>query len=142
VRVDPANYIRQLPFLHDDEGAMIFTSRLDLVLDFASRDEHISEISVEGIHVNQPAALQMRLIGQDGQLVKRDFVSLETNRVRSIRIATPGAAATRLSMDLTSAPGVSAQVWINDLRVQGQRPALEAYIVSHLRFPRDQSPRR
>jgi hypothetical protein len=142
VRVDPANYIRRLPFLHDDEGAIIFTGRLELILDFAARDEHINEISVEGIHVNQPAVLQIRLIGQDGRLVKRDMVPLEPNQVRSIRVDTPGAAASRLSFDLTIAPGVSAKVWINDLRVQGQRPALEAYIVSHLRFPRDPETRR
>jgi hypothetical protein len=142
VRVDPANYIRRLPFLHDDEGAIIFTGRLELILDFAARDEHINEISVEGIHVNQPAVLQIRLIGQDGRLVKRDMVPLEPNQVRSIRVDTPGAAASRLSFDLTAAPGVSAKVWINDLRVQGQRPALEAYIVSHLRFPRGPETRR
>jgi hypothetical protein len=142
VRVDPANYIRLLPFLHDDEGPMIFTGRLELILDFAARDEPLNGISVEGIHVNQPAALQIRLIGQDGGLVKRDIVPLEPNRVRSIRIDTPGAAASQLSIDLTAAPGVSGKVWINDLRVQGQRPALEAYIVSHLRFPRDPAPRR
>lgn len=142
VRVDPANYIRRLPFLHDDEGAIIFTGRLELILDFAARDEHINEISVEGIHVNQPAVLQIRLIGQDGRLVKRDMVPLEPNQVRSIRVDTPGTAASRLSFDLTAAPGVSAKVWINDLRVQGQRPALEAYIASHLRFPRDPETRR
>ena len=142
VQVDPANYKRLLPFLHNDEGAMIFTGRLELVLDFAARDEHVNEISVEGIHVNQPAALQIRLIGEDGRLVKQNILPFEANGVRAIRIDTPGAAASRLSLDLTAAPGVSAQVWITDLRVQGQRPALEAYIVKHLRFPRDPAPRK
>jgi hypothetical protein len=141
VRVDRADYMRLLPFLHDDEGPIIFTGRLELVLDFAARDERLKEISVEGIHVNQPAVLQIRLIGHDGRLVKREFAPLDSNRVRSIRIDTPGAAASRLTMELTAAPGVRGQVWINDLRVQGQRPALEAYIVSHLRFPRDPAPR-
>jgi hypothetical protein len=74
--------------------------------------------------------------------VKREFVPLDSNRVRSIRIDTPEAAASRLTMELTATPGVSGRVWINDLRLQGQRPALEAYVASHLRFPRDAAPRR
>lgn len=142
VRVDRAVYKRLLPFLHDDEGALDFTGRLELVFDFATRDERVNEISVEGIHVNQPAVLQIRLIGHDGRLVKRELVPLDSNRVRSIQIDTAGAAASRLTMELTATPGISGRVWIDDLRVQGQRPALEAYIVSHLRFPRDPVPRR
>lgn len=142
VRVDPADYISRLPFLHDDGGTMSFTGRLELFLDFAARDEHVNEISIEEIRVNEPAVLQILLVGQDGRLVKRGTIPLEQNGARSIRLDTPPAAsASRLTIDVTAAPGVSAKVWINDLRVQGQRPALEAYIVKHLHFPRDPAPR-
>lgn len=142
VRVDRAMYKQLLPFLHDDEGALNFTGRLELVFDFATRDERVNEISVERIRVNQPAVLRIRLIGKDGALVKQELVPLDSNRAHSIHSDTPGAAASRLTMELTAMPGVSGRVWISDLRVQGQRPELEAYIASHLRFPRDQVPRR
>jgi hypothetical protein len=74
--------------------------------------------------------------------VSRDVIPLGPNQARSIWTeSAPGAAASRLTVKVTVA-GESARVWIDDLRVQGQRPALEAYVVKHLRFPRDPAPQR
>jgi hypothetical protein len=143
VRVDRTTYIRRLPFLHDDEGAIPFTDRMDLVVDFAARDEHVSQISIESIRVDKPAVAVIQLIGEDGRQVTRDVIRLEPNRSYSMAFDVPPAtAASQLSLDVTAEPGVTGTVWINDLRVQGQRPALEAYIAAHLRFPRNPAARR
>jgi hypothetical protein len=53
-----------------------------------------------------------------------------------VLLTVPQAAANELVLTV-DAPGASGRLWINDLRVQGQRPALREYVDTHLRFPRE-----
>jgi hypothetical protein len=140
--IPPAEYIRRLPFLHDDGAMVPLTGRFELLVDYAERDEPVTALSIAELRADVPAEIELRLLGQDQRLISREVVSIEANQSRSIHVEMPpGTAASRIFVGVSSTSGLSGRVWIEDLRVQGQRPALEAYIARHLRFPPDRSPR-
>ena len=138
--IPPAEYIRRLPFLHDDGTMLPLTGRLELFVDYAERDEPVTELSIAELRADVATEVEWRLLGRDQRVIRREVVSLEANQPRSVHLAMPpGTAASRMLIAVTSTSGASGRVWIEDVRVQGQRPALEAYIATHLRFPPDRT---
>ncbi len=135
-QLDPRDFVRRLPFLRDDGERLSFTGRLQIALTFSTHDEQVNGISVDEVRVNQPTTLQLSLFTRSGQMITRDLIELKPECPRSIWVeAPPGTAANRLTIDFTAAPDLSASARISDLRVMGQRLALESYISKHLRFP-------
>jgi hypothetical protein len=132
-RLDPSEFIVELPFLHDSTAKIPFTNGTKILLKFSELDERVSEISIHEVHTTVPAQLRLRLVTRDGQIVVDQSLSLDGHRQTiSVPVVT---AANRLVLDVESVEGTNGALWIDDLRVQGQRPALERYISQHLRFP-------
>jgi hypothetical protein len=135
-QLDPRDFVRRLPFLRDEGERLSFTGHLEIALTFSTHDEQVNGISIEEVRVNQPTTLQLSLFALSGQMITRDSIELEPDRPRPIWIeARAGTAANRVTIDFTTAPGLSVSARISDLRVMGQRRALESYISQQLRFP-------
>jgi hypothetical protein len=134
--VDPAEYARRFPFLHDGAAGLSFTGAFSMDVQFASRDESVRGISIDNVRVTERAILHLTLLAAGGGIVQRFSIPMEANESRSVYVQTqPGTTASRLVAELSSGHGVAARARIGDLRVEGQTPALAAYIAQHLRFP-------
>ena len=136
LRIDPQEYIQRLPFLHDQAGPIPFRDRTEMVVEFSDADQPVREISIEELRASTDAEVHVRLLTKDGRVEEETSVSLRAGRGRSVWLPTPEAHANRLVLTI-SAPGATGELWISDLRVQGQRPALQEYVARHLRFPRE-----
>lgn len=133
--LNPKDYIVELPFLHDDRGSIPFTGPTTLFVRFSDSDEPVTEISIEEVRTNRPAHLRVRLMTRDGTSVSDTSFSLDGVHGQPVSVPVDPAIASTLTLELTPSSDASGTLRIDDLRVQGQRPALERYIARHLRFP-------
>jgi hypothetical protein len=137
-RLDRAEFIPELPFLRDEVAKIPFSNATTIFLQFSEDDERVSAIDIQEVRTNVPAQLRIRLMTRDGRTVLDQSLSLDGRDGRTVAVPVV-TAANQLTLDVTSSPAVHGSLWIEDLRVQGQRPALQHYIGRRLRFPKDQS---
>lgn len=131
--VDSKDYVRKLPFLRDEAGAVTFTGRTDLAFEFSDAGEHVYQISIQELRASSDVNVHLRLVTAEGSVVAQTDVNLAAGRGRSVLIDTPRTVAKELV--LTIEAGTTGQLSINDLRVEGQRRALRRYVIDHLQFP-------
>jgi len=75
---------------------------------------------------------------RDGRIAFDQSISLDGRHSRTVSVPL-ATDANQVTLDLTASPASVGNLWIEDLRVQGQRPALQRYIAEHLRFPKDRN---
>jgi hypothetical protein len=132
--IPPSDYHERLKFLEDETSGLVFTGRLEIVVDFAATDEIVREVTAESIHASEPSTLTITLLGTDGRVVHAAAFRLERDRPIEIEsILPPGSRVNQMRIAISTAQ--SAHAWLTDVRVQGQTPALERYIERTLRFP-------
>jgi len=136
-RLDPHEFITELPFLHDDFAKIPFTERTTILLKFSEVDERVSEVTIQDVRTSVPAQVRLRLMTSDGRTVLDQSISLDGGHGQAVFLPLI-TAANQLSLDVSASSATSGSLWIDDLRVQGQRPALKRYIAQHLHFPKDQ----
>lgn len=132
--LDPREFIVELPFLRDEIAKIPFTNATTIALRFSDLDERVSEISIHEVRATVPAQLRLRLMTRGGTTAVDQFFSLDGRHAQTVSVPLV-TAANQLVLDVTAAEGTNGGLWIDDLRVQGQRPALERYVARHLRFP-------
>ena len=128
-------YLRTFPFLRDAVGAVEVNGSTAMDVIFAPEDEEAFAVTVQEVRFDTAVSMEMLLFDMNRRPVFRQRIELEPRRRRSIRLdLPPGTHASRFELQL-SAPGGVAHGSIEDLRVQGQTPALEKYIARTLSFP-------
>ena len=137
-RLDPSEFIHDLPFLRDDGAKIPFADATTVFLKFSEDDERVSAIDIHDIRTNVPAELRLRLMTRDGRIAFDQSISLDGRHSRTVSVPL-ATDANQVTLDLTASPASAGNLWIEDLRVQGQRPALQRYIAEHLRFPKDRN---
>ena len=137
-RIDPAEFIPELPFLRDDVAKISFSNATTIFLKFSEDDERVSALNIQGVRTTVPAQLRLRLMARDGATALDQSISLDGRHSQTLSVPV-ATAANQLMLDVVSTPASQGSLWIEDLRVQGQRPALQHYIAEHLRFPKDPS---
>jgi hypothetical protein len=86
--------------------------------------------------VSEPANLELALYAADSRLVYRQTMDLPASTARAVWAEVPdGIKASTFELRLSLHSRGQALVRIEDLRVQGQTPQLNAYITSRLKFP-------
>jgi hypothetical protein len=132
--IPPSAYHERLKFLEDGTIELVFTGRLEIVLDFAAADEIVRQVTAESIHASAPSTLTITLLGTDSRVVHAAAFRLERDRPIEIEsLLPPGSRANQMRIEISTAQ--AAHAWLTDVRVQGQTPALERYIERTLRFP-------
>ena len=134
-RLNPRDYIAKLPFLRDELGSIPFTGTTTLFVRFSDSDEHVTEISIAYVRATIPARLRIQLMREDGAAVSDTSISLDGIHGQPVSIPVEPANAYSLALEVTPSSDASGKLWIDDLRVLGQRPALQRYIAEHLHFP-------
>ena len=137
-QLDPAEFIHELPFLRDESAKIPFTSATTISLKFSEDDERVSAVSIQEVRSSVPAQLRIRLMTRAGQTVFDQSASLDARQSQTVSVPVV-TAANQLTLDVMSSPPSQGSLWIEDLRVQGQRRALQRYIAKHLRFPKDRN---
>jgi hypothetical protein len=135
-RLDPSEFIHELPFLRDDITKIPFTEQTTILLKLSDVDERVSEVSIHYVRTSVPAQLRLRLMTTDGRPVLDQSISLDGRHGQPVSLPLV-TAANQLALEVRASSATSGSLWIDDLRVQGQRPALKRYIGQHLRFPKD-----
>jgi hypothetical protein len=127
---------RQFRFLRDDRSELWFTDQLSLSFVFGRSDEAVHQLTIEEIKVSEPAVLELALYAADSRLVYRQTMDLPASTARAVWAEVPdGIKASTFELRLSLHSRGQALVRIEDLRVQGQTPQLNAYITSRLKFP-------
>ena len=134
--IDPTNYLQELPFLRDEGGTVRFSGRTQITVEFSSVAERVVEISIEHIRASADADVQLRLMTPGGHVANQFDVALAANRDQRMSFGTAHTVASGLVLTL-DAKGADGELWIDDLRVQGQRHALQDYVTTHLHFSYD-----
>jgi hypothetical protein len=133
VQIDRRQYSRQFPFLRDGTANLQFTGGVLMDLQFAARDETVQAISIFEVRTTERAALNVTLLSAAGGIVQKFSVPMDAGQARSVVLEpSAGASASRLIVEFSAGRGVVAWARINDLRVEGQTPALEGYLARHL----------
>jgi hypothetical protein len=134
--IQPHEYARRLPFLRDGTANLQFTGSFSIDVQFARADERVYAVSIDDVRATAQASLAVTLLGTGGRIVHRVAVPLEPGRPRRVAAELPaGTTASRLVVELSTGHGVAAAARISDLRVEGQTPALQAYLARELQLP-------
>ena len=110
-----------------------FVGRTEMFIEFSDRAERIDEISIEDLRASTDADVQLRLMTPGGHIANQFDVALASHRDQRVSFATAHTVASALVLTL-DAKGAKGELWIDDLRVLGQRHALEEYVKTHLHF--------
>ena len=134
--VDSRDYAWRFPFLRDGTANFQFTGSFSIDVQFARADERVSAVSIDEVRATRQASLAITLLGTGGRIVEKIAVPLEAGHPRRVAAELPaGTTASRVVVELSTGHGVAAAGRISDLRVEGQTPALEAYIARELQVP-------
>lgn len=134
--VPPDEYVGRFPFLRDGVGRFEITGSTAIDVIFAGADEDVYELTVEKVRFDRPVSLEMLLFDVNRRPVFRRRIEIEPRVWRAIRIdLPPNMRASRFELQLAAGDDVTAHGSIEDLRVQGQTPALAKYIAQTLTFP-------
>ena len=134
-RVLPDNQIGPaLPFLRWQTGRVAVHGTTRISLHFASRDEHATTLYVGALSASAPVDLTFSLFSQSGGLVATEEVKADTGPAMVLRQLPAGVRGRILVIDIRSAQP-DATVTFDDLRLNGQSAALEAYVKRTLTFP-------
>jgi len=129
-----ADYRAGLSYLYGRKARLTFDDRYVADFTFSADDVDVYEVYVGAIRSAQPASIVLMLENEAGQVVFRDSFELASNEWRAVWADLgDGTKSAALSIAITShAPGLQA-VDIDDVRVQGQTPALK-HFVEHYEF--------
>lgn len=129
-------YLRTFPFLRDDVGHLDVHGSTTIDVVFADADEHVFELTTQGVWFDRPVSMEMLLFDVAGRPVFRQHLEIEPRVPRSIRLELPpDTRASRFQLEIATRDRLSARGSIEDLRAQGQTPPLEKYIARAVRFP-------
>jgi len=133
--IPPEQYLSRLAFLAGGDLDRSFAGRIVYNVWFGKTDVPVYELDADGVWARTDVRMVLTLWNAKGGLVRTDTRVLAANRSDHVALSWPeGAAAAQLSLELDSLGPGPTRVTMHDLRVQGQRPALAAY-VSSLAFP-------
>ncbi len=127
--VPPSEYRRRLAFLADGMLDRPLTDRLGVEVTFATTDESVYELTIDGIWSRTDATLEMILRATSGVIVRRETRRLGADHADRVRLHWPDAVwASRLSVTVLPGDTSPGRVMLRDLRVQGQSLALRKYV--------------
>ena len=132
--IDPRDYLHELPFLREGAGPVPFSDRTDMIIDFSDIAERVDEISIEDLRATRDVNVRLRLLTPQGQVAGETDILLTAQHGRAVSVAVAHAAANRLVLSV-DARGTTGELWIDDLRLPGQRHALQQYVARRLHFP-------
>jgi hypothetical protein len=134
VLVPASQYAAEMPFLAGLGGWTSMGRQRHYAIRFDEADVPIYEVYVGDIRTDQTAQATLTLFDTAGRRVWEDRLGVTGARQRKHwRLPAP-VSASQLALTLTS-PSEAAGVRMTDLRVQGQPPALKAYIDAMLPEP-------
>lgn len=128
--IAPGEFLRRLPFLADEAPLdRIFAGHIAYDMTFAANDVPVYELHVNGVSARTDVTMTLTLRNAAGVVVARDERTLADKPPDQISLRWPdGIKVSQLSVEFDSASGGSTRVILHDLRVQGQTPALEAFV--------------
>lgn len=133
--VSPPDYVERLGFLAGEWLDVAVDPRLHLAVQFADEEIAVYELHINGLQARHAMAVVLTLEGIAGGRRHRTEFQMEGRTSRDLRLHFPEPLrVARLTLDLASLDAGPASARIFDLRVQGQPPALAAY-VRKLPFP-------
>jgi hypothetical protein len=133
--IDRRELSPRLPFFRDSRGSITYTGEMVLNVVFGKEDATVFELVADDVRVSEPSTLTLTLWSSQGRPVHQERLELTAGERHAIDVTLPSdIAANRLVIEVTSAPQVKATVRFNDMRVQGQSPALADYIARMLTF--------
>jgi hypothetical protein len=103
--------------------------------DFGDTDLDISELDVSNAYATDDVSLILELQSTTGQVQYATRLEFEADIRRALFVRIPGTIRASLLHATISGPPHRANVWLDDVRVLGQTPALAAYIKNRLTFP-------
>jgi hypothetical protein len=109
--------------------------RASVVFMGGDTDLDISELDVSNAYATDDVSLILELQSTTGQVQYATRLELEADIQRALFVRIPGTIRASLLHATISGPPHRANVWLDDVRVLGQTPALAAYIRNRLTFP-------
>jgi hypothetical protein len=132
-RLLPADLLHALPFLAEHGSHLVVEGARAFDLVFASSDLPVFQFYAWQVRSWSPTTLGLDLRSADGRRVFETSVDIVPGRPREVLIDLPaGLRASRAVLRLVAGGGPPAEVWLTDLRLQGQTPALGRYIGERL----------
>ena len=132
--IEPGAFLARLPFLADGVIRRTFTGRVVYDVTFAAVDEPVYQVYVHGVETQRALQMTLTLHDSRGRVVARDERLLAAGQ-HQISLEWPeGLHASQITLELESTGTTPSRVILRDMRVQGQSPALAAY-VAQLAFP-------
>jgi hypothetical protein len=139
--IAPREMLDNLPWLGNLTGSLTFTGKTFTTVIFGPRDETVYHLSIEGLRVDAPSALDVWLRSSNDRIVAHETLAASAGESKRLWVDLPaGTSAMRLDLQIASdAPGpVTAR--LTDVRVLGQRDAPRHFIRTHLIFPKPRPP--
>jgi hypothetical protein len=121
-----------LPFLRDEYGwAPLEHGNFVLDAQLADADAIAYQIDLNGIVTAAPSSIVIELISSTGSRHVTTFNTFGGDSPQRFSQHVDGVNVNRLRLTIS---GRDTQVWLKDLRIQGQSPALARYIRQSLEF--------
>jgi hypothetical protein len=137
VAIAPSHLLEALPWLKNQAGYLRVKGKTRATVTFGSEDEPVRLISVEGLAADAPATFDLFLKTAAGQEVDHEQVCVDAGETKSLSVRLPaGSYASSMEVVVTSDPSRDVVARLTDVRVLGQRPALQRYVTTHLEFPK------
>jgi hypothetical protein len=139
--IDPKDYLSALPFLRDETGSIPFSSHTQLLVEFSDVDQRVDDVTIDNLHTStHPVDVRIQMLTSAGTVAGQADIALTADRsAAQVSFNVPAGKANRLLMTI-DAHGKDGQLWIDDLRVRGQRRELGEYVRRHLDFSQPQLP--
>lgn len=132
--VPDADRLATLPFFADGyDWAEMVSGAFVLEAEFAATDQPVYAFDVNGVVSENPVQVTLELFSTSGATRTVSFDTTGGATAESSYQRLDNCSASRLRLTIR---GRDAAVWLHDIRVQGQSPALAEYIRKRLFFPR------
>jgi hypothetical protein len=130
--IPPADYLSTLGYLYGQRVHLTCQGRYLAVYTFSDTDEEVYELFAAAIRSSGPASIEMTLTNVAGRTVYRDAFELKSRESRELFVRLPAPVqAAALSLVIVPATPTRQSVTLEDLRVQGQTPALKRFMARY-----------
>jgi hypothetical protein len=126
----------RLPFMRDLGREFAYGGSWSVDVTFAREDEPVTALYVGTLSSTVPATLTMTLRDAAGRVVHGSQRPLTSAGGQILERLPSGTRASALTLSVHGSGG--GRLALSDVRVEGQTPALAAYIERMLRFPSPQ----
>jgi hypothetical protein len=134
--VPPKAYLREFPYLYDGTGHITFRDGDALDLTFGPPESDAYEIHFDELAASAPVTFLLQLRSSDGRVTYRQEIQVTPDTPAHSHLLLPDAIpAARFTLQAITHNSDPVTVRLTDLRIQGQRRALAAYIQQTLHFP-------